>query len=153
MEKLIISACLLGLATRYDGKSKKAITDEDLKKLSESYHLVPVCPEIYGGLPTPRTPSERVGERVKMKDGKDVTDNYLKGAYETLNLAKIAGAKKALLKAKSPSCGKDEIYDGSFSGVLTSGNGVTVDLLIANEIEVFNENEIDILLKKTIKDN
>ena len=147
MEKLIISACLLGVATRYDGKSKKAITDEDLKKLSERYHLVPVCPEIYGGLPTPRTPSERVEDRVKMKDGKDVTDNYLKGAYETLSLAKITGAKKALLKAKSPSCGKNEIYDGSFSGNLTSGNGVTVDLLIANGIEVFNENEIDMLLK------
>ena len=147
MEKLIISACLLGVATRYDGKSKKAISDEDLKGLSERYHLVPVCPEIYGGLPTPRTPSERVGERVKMKDGKDVTENYSKGAYETLSLAKITGAKKALLKAKSPSCGKNEIYDGSFSGNLTRGNGVTVDLLMANGVEVFSENEIDILLK------
>ena len=147
MEKLIISACLLGVATRYDGKSKKAISDEDLKRLSERYHLVPVCPEIYGGLPTPRTPSERVGERVKMQDGKDVTENYSKGAYETLSLAKITGAKKALLKAKSPSCGKNEIYDGSFTGNLTRGNGVTVDLLMANGVEVFSENEIDILLK------
>ena len=146
MEKLIISACLLGAATRYDGQSKSVISEENIKKLSEKYHLIPVCPEIYGGLPTPRIPSERVGGRVKMKDGKDVTDNYLKGANETLMLAKLFGAKKAFLKAKSPSCGKREIYDGTFSGTLIEGKGTTAEMLIGEGIEVFDESEIDSLL-------
>ena len=142
MEKLIISACLLGCATRYDGKSKRVISDEDLKQLSEKYHLIPVCPEIYGGLPTPRVPSERVGNRVKMKDGRDVTDNYLKGAYETLELCRTLNVKKALLKAKSPSCSKEEIYDGSFTGLLVKGKGVAAEILSENGIEIFDENDI-----------
>ena len=146
MEKLLISACLLGIATRYDGKSKKAISDENLKKLSEKYHLIPVCPEIYGGLPTPRVPSERVGERVLMSNGNDVTENYVKGAEETLHLAALTGAKKALLKAKSPSCSKSGIYDGSFSGVLKEGMGVTAELLKNNGVEVFDENDIEDLI-------
>ena len=146
MEKMLVSACLLGAATRYDGQSKKTISDENMKLLSERYHLIPVCPEIYGGLPTPRVPSERVGERVKMKNGEDVTENYLKGANETLLLCRVFGVKKALLKAKSPSCGKREIYDGSFSGRLKSGIGVTAELLIKNGIEVFDEYDIEKLI-------
>ena len=146
MEKIIVSACLLGAATRYDGKSKPSISEEKMKKLTEAYHLVPVCPEIYGGLPTPRIPSERVGARVKMQDGRDVTENYNKGALETLSLCRLLGVKKALLKAKSPSCSKDKIYDGSFSGVLKDGFGVTAELLVKNGIEVFDENDIDALL-------
>ena len=146
MEKLLISACLLGIATRYDGKSKKVISDEDLKNLSEKYHLIPVCPEIYGVLSTPRVPSEIVGDRVKMKNGNDVTENYFKGANETLSLARLLGAKKALLKAKSPSCSKNGVYDGSFSGVLKEGMGVSAELLLKNGIEVFDENDIEKLL-------
>lgn len=147
MEKVIISACLLGAATRYDGKSKKAISDENLKELSERYHLIPVCPEIYGGLPTPRVPSERIGDRVKMKDGSDVTENYEKGANETLALCRMFGVNKAILKANSPSCSKDKIYDGSFTGKLVDGKGVAAELLIKNGIEVFDENDIQELLK------
>ena len=147
MEKVIISACLLGAATRYDGKSKKAISDENLKELSERYHLIPVCPEIYGGLPTPRVPSERIGDRVKMKDGSDVTENYEKGANETLVLCRMFGVNKAILKANSPSCSKDKIYDGSFTGNLVDGKGVAAELLIKNGIEVFDENDIQELLK------
>ncbi len=146
MEKIIVSACLLGLATRYDGKSKPSISEEDLKRLSEKYHLIPVCPEIYGGLPTPRIPSERIGERVVMKDGTDVTENYTKGAYETLSVCKLLGVKKALLKAKSPSCSKTGVYDGSFTGTLVDGLGVTAELLIKNGIEVFDENDIELLI-------
>ena len=146
MEKIIVSACLLGLATRYDGKSKPSISEENLKKLSEKYHLIPVCPEIYGGLPTPRVPSERIGERVLMKDGRDVTENYAKGACETLSVCKMFGVKKALLKAKSPSCSKAEVYDGSFTGTLVDGLGVTAELLIKNGIEVFDENDVELLI-------
>lgn len=146
MEKIIVSACLLGLATRYDGKSKPSISEEDLKRLSEKYHLIPVCPEIYGGLPTPRIPSERIGERVVMKDGTDVTENYTKGAHETLSVCKLLGVKKALLKAKSPSCSKTGVYDGSFTGTLVDGLGVTTELLIKNGIEVFDENDVELLI-------
>ena len=147
MEKLLISACILGISSRYDGKSKGCIDDIRLKQLSEKYELVPFCPEIYGGLPTPRTPSERVGERVVMKNGADVTENYRKGAREALLLCELLGIKAALLKEKSPSCGKGMIYDGSFSGTLTEGNGVTAELLIKSGILVFGESEIDKLLE------
>ena len=143
MENLLISACLLGIPCRYDGRSVKAV---DVSALREKYNLIPVCPEIYGGLPTPRTPSERQGEKTVMKDGRDVTENYLCGARAAYDLCVELGCKKALLKEKSPSCGKGKIYDGSFSGTLTDGNGVTAEYLIARGIEVFGESEIDDLL-------
>ena len=144
-EKLLISACLLGVPCRYDGQSKPY--PGIVEMLSERYELIPVCPEIYGGLSTPRTPSERVGSRVMMRDGRDVTENYRKGAEATLALAVTLGARIALLKAKSPSCGKGKIYDGSFCANLVSGNGVTADLLITNGITVYTEDEIKQLLK------
>ena len=148
MEKLLISACILGISSRYDGKSKRCIDDIRLKQLSEKYELVPFCPEIYGGLPTPRTPSERVGERVVMKDGTDVTENYQRGAREALLLSELLGIEKALLKEKSPSCGKGAIYDGGFTGTLTEGNGVTAERLIELGIEVYTEEELDKLLNR-----
>ncbi len=141
MEKLLISACMLGTASRYDGKSKQVISDRDIGKLMQKYELVPFCPEIYGGLPTPRVPSERVLDRVIMKDGTDVTENYERGAMEALKLCRMLGIKKAMLKEKSPSCGKNRIYDGSFTGTLTERHGVCAELLIAHGIEVFCEDE------------
>ena len=143
MEKILVSACLLGIPCRYDGKS---MPNERIMALKEKYTLIPVCPEIYGGLPTPRTPSERVGELVLMKDGTDVTENYNRGADATLKIAEINGAKIAILKAKSPSCGKGMIYDGTFSGTLTAGNGVTAEKLTRVGITVLTENEIDEIL-------
>ena len=143
-ENLLISACLLGIPCRYDGKSVKKI---DLSLLSEKYNLIPICPEIYGGLPTPRIPSERVGCEVLMKDGTSVTENYMRGAEASLTIALASGARVALLKERSPSCGKGLVYDGSFSGKLTEGNGVTVDLLLKNGIKIFGEGEIEELLK------
>jgi uncharacterized protein YbbK (DUF523 family) len=142
MEKILISACMLGISCRYDGKSKLAVTDRELRALNEKYQLVPFCPEIYGGLPTPRVPSERVGDEVYMKDGTRVTDNFKKGASEALKLCHDLGIRKAILNAKSPSCGKGEIYDGSFEGRLTSGDGVCAELLMKNGISVYTENEI-----------
>lgn len=143
MENILVSACLLGIGCRYDGKHKAC---EEVLRLREKYNLIPVCPEIFGGLPTPRTPSERVGERVMMKDGKDVTENYERGAREAYELCKIYGIKTALLKAKSPSCGKGEIYDGSFTGTLTKRDGVCAEYLMKMGIRVLTENEINILL-------
>ena len=146
MEKLLISACMLGAATRYDGKSKCVLAPEISERLMQKYQLIPFCPEIYGGLPTPRTPSERIGDRVMMKDGADVTDNYNRGAMEALELCRIYGIKRAILKERSPSCGKGKIYDGSFSGALTDRHGVTAELLIASGITVYGESEIGELI-------
>ena len=146
MERLLISTCLLGLATRYDGRSKTVLSEADISKLSERYELVPVCPEIYGGLPTPRIPAEISFDRVLRRDGVDVTENYRRGAESTLAIARIVGAKAALLKERSPSCGKGKIYDGSFSSTLTDGDGVTVALLLGEGIKVYGESEIDKLL-------
>ena len=146
MKTLLISACLLGVPCRYDGKSKPKFTKYELDALKEKYHLIPVCPEIYGGLPTPRVGSERVGERVMMKDGTDVTENYKRGAETTLALARIFECKMALLKERSPSCGHGQIHDGSFSDTLTRGDGVTAELLLENGVEVYGESEISKLL-------
>ena len=144
MDNVLISACLLSLACRYDGEQR----EYDLKNLKEKFNLIPVCPEIYGGLPTPRVPSEITGERVLNREGVDVTAQYEKGARETLKTAKLLNAKYALLKARSPSCGKGEVYDGTFSRTLTPGDGITVRLLKENGVEVFTENEINLLLAK-----
>ena len=142
MENILVSACLLGVACRYDGKRKP---NEAVIALKEKYNLIPVCPEIMGGLPTPRLPSEIRGETVIMENGEDVTDKYSKGAEETLRLARLFGCGKAVLKEKSPSCGSGRIYDGTFSKTLTEGNGVTVGMLLANGIRVAGETEIDAL--------
>lgn len=144
-EKLIISACLLGIGCRYDGGRVKKI---DVEALAERFELIPVCPEIYGGLPTPRVPSERLGDRVVMKDGRDVTDSFIRGMEHTLAIAAATGARTALLKARSPSCGKGEIYDGSFTGTLTERDGFTTEHLLAEGFEVYTEEEIELLLNK-----
>lgn len=143
MEKLLISACLLGVSCRYDGKSKPAF---GIERLMEKYELVPVCAEIMGGLPTPRTPAEISGERVITGEGRDVTAEYLRGANEVLRIAKLFGCKKALLKEKSPSCGSGIIHNGKFDGNLTEGYGKTAALLLENGIEVFGESRMDELV-------
>ena len=122
---LLVSACLLGVSCRYDGESKPC---DYVIKLREKYILIPICPEEDGGLPTPRTPSERVGDKVLMKDGKDVTENFKKGAEYALKKAKDFGCTMAILKARSPSCGSGKNYDGTFSGTLIDGDGVCAEL-------------------------
>lgn len=144
MDNLLISSCLLGLACRYDGGWR----EYDLKGLEKKFNLIPICPEIYGGLPTPRVPSEIKGDRVINREGVDVTAQYEKGAKEALHLARLFNVKCAVLKAKSPSCGKNVVYDGTFTKTLTEGDGITAKLLKANGIAVFTEEEIDILLEK-----
>ena len=136
---VLISACLLGASCRYDGRSKPCC----LRQTPESVHWVPVCPEIYGGLPTPRAPAERTGDTVRTADGCDVTAPYQRGAAETLRMASIFGCRAAVLKARSPSCGHGAVYDGTFTGRLTAGSGVTAELLIRHGIRVFDEAEWD----------
>ncbi len=142
--KILVSACLLGIRCRYDGSGH---CDPRMEKLMEKHCLIPVCPEIYGGLPTPRTPAERVGDKVVSKAGEDVTAAFLKGAEETLALAKLFGLRYALLKERSPSCGFGEIYDGTFLGALTQGDGVTSELLAEHGIAVFGESRLGELLE------
>ena len=143
MANIIVSACLFGCDCRYKVDNCK---QEELLALAERHALVPVCPEQLGGLPTPRNPAEICGDKVLSNAGKDVTKEYTKGAETALYIAKPVGADAAVLKANSPSCGKGVIYDGTFTGQKTAGDGVTAKRFAAAEIPVFTENEIEALL-------
>ncbi len=138
--KILVSACLLGLSCRYDGKTKPV---DAIHRLQEQHTLIPFCPECMGGLPTPRSPAEIVGDRVISKEGVDVTAAYHRGAAETLRLVQMLGCDCAILKEKSPSCGHGQVYDGTFSGTLTAGDGITAALLTANGIPVYGESQIE----------
>ena len=142
---ILVSACLLGVHCRYSGKGELHPT---VAKLLYTHHLIPVCPEILGGLPTPRTPAERCGARVMTRDGADVTEPYARGPRETLALAQLFDCRYAILKARSPSCGRGAIYDGTFSGTLTEGDGVTAQLLSAHGIRVFTEEQLADFLRE-----
>ncbi|MBR5490409.1 MAG: DUF523 domain-containing protein [Oscillospiraceae bacterium] len=142
---ILISGCLLGLSCRYDGKSK-GLDSEIIEKLKAKHNLIPACPEQLGGLTTPRNPSERIGEGVFMDIGTDVTAQYRLGAQQALHLAKLFSCEAAILKERSPSCGCGEIYDGTFSGSLTVGDGVTAELFKANGIAVYGESAIGELI-------
>lgn len=134
--RLLVSACLLGVRCRYDGQSKPC---ERVTALAERHALVPVCPEQLGGLPTPRVPAERQGARVVSRTGEDVTAAYEQGAAEALRLCRALHCDGAVLKARSPSCGCGQIYDGSFSGALIPGDGVTAALLKRSGVPVWTE--------------
>ena len=153
MKKILVSACLLGCECRYDGKSKPCEKVLELAKKKDTV-LIPVCPEQMGGLSTPRLPSERQRTArgslrsisrpgaVLMNDGTDVSSAYRKGAEAALKIARIDGIDFAVLKSGSPSCGKGLIYDGTFSGKKTEGNGVTVELLLKEGYRVLSEEEL-----------
>ncbi len=144
--KTLISACLLGVRCRYDGGHSR---DVAAIKQHETDTLIAVCPEELGGLPTPRPPAEIVGgdgedvlagtAKVMTEAGEDVTDAYLRGAHQTLRIAQLHGATRVILKARSPSCGCGHIYDGTFSGTLKAGDGVTATLLKQHGIEVISQ--------------
>jgi uncharacterized protein YbbK (DUF523 family) len=147
---LLISACLLGVACNHEGRgSPRAVVDE----LAKHYRLVPVCPEVLGGLPTPRGAAELRGgdgadvvvgaadTRVVNIGGEDVTAAYRRGAEAAVAVAKAVGAKQAVLKARSPSCGSSAVYDGTFSRRLVPGRGVTAAALAAAGLEVGSEED------------
>lgn len=140
---ILVSACLLGMGCRYDGKEKMC---EEMTALLGEHHLIPVCPEIYGGLPTPRGRAERKGDRVVTQEGQDVTAEFEKGARDLLKLAKLFHCELAILKEKSPSCGFGKIYDGTFSGTLTDGDGIFAELLAQNGIRVIGESQIPFII-------
>ena len=150
MKTVLVSRCLFGERCRYDGASRPC---PGIERLRERFVLVPICPECDGGLSVPRPAGERRGDLVVTKDGGDLTPFYRLGAEIALQKAKETGATHACLKSKSPSCGVGLIYDGSFSGRLTEGDGVTAELLKANGIAVFSENELDALLGESENEN
>jgi uncharacterized protein YbbK (DUF523 family) len=143
MKNLIISACLIGCRTRYNGETSQIPELEELKK---KYCLIPVCPEQLGGLATPRDPAEIRDGRVVSKKGRDVTAEFEKGAEEVLRLAKLFDCDTAILKERSPSCGYGRVYDGTFSGTLTDGSGLTAGLLAENGIRILGESRVGELL-------
>ena len=138
MEKpcILVSACLLGMNCRYNGKGE---LNSQVLALSRDAVLIPFCPEIYGGLATPRDPAERQGEKVMTAAGADVTEQYKKGAEEALRLARLYGCRAAVLKERSPSCGRGQIYDGTYTRRLIPGDGVTARLLEQEQIPVCGE--------------
>ena len=136
--KILVSACLAGEHCRWDGGTNLV---PEVKALVDSGKAVVVCPEELGGLPTPRSPSECTGDRVVSSEGKDVTAEFRYGAEQALWICKQKGCKLAVLKSKSPSCGKGVIHNGLFDGGLVPGNGVTAQLLMENGIAVMTEQE------------
>ena len=143
--RVLVSACLLGVNCRYNGVPKEDTAVKELLN-REDITLIPVCSEQLGGLPTPRTPSERKGEFVVSSEGEDRTEAFTKGAEEALRIAKLYGCEAAVLKERSPSCGNKEVYDGSFTGTLVPGEGVAAELLRKNGVKVFGESEIEAFL-------
>ncbi|MBR2616071.1 MAG: DUF523 domain-containing protein [Clostridia bacterium] len=139
MKRILVSACLLGEACRYDGASKPC---EEVIALGRENVLVPVCPEVLGGLAIPRQPCEISSGKIRRCDGEDMTAEYERGAEKALEIAKKEQCSIAIFKEKSPSCGVNLIYDGSFQGTLITGEGITCALLRKNGISVYSENEI-----------
>ncbi len=141
---ILISACLLGVNCRYNATGKMI---PELEELISKHILIPICPEQLGGLSTPRSPAEIRGESVINKDSVDLTAEFIRGAEETLKLAKIYNCKFAILKERSPSCGSGKIYDGTFSKTIVDGDGFTAKLLKENGIKIIGETEIRNFLK------
>ena len=150
MEMILVSACLLGVNCKYDGKNN---FHKEILNIKENYGIIPICPEQLGGLTTPRLAAEIINgdgldvlnnvAKVIRNDGVDVTEAFIKGANEALRIAETMGIKKAILKTNSPSCGVGKIYDGSFTRTLIPGDGVTTALLKSKGIEVWTEESFD----------
>lgn len=139
--RVLVSACLLGQPVRYDGQSKGIVSDW-LSALGAEGRVLTFCPEVAGGLPTPRPPAERQGDRVVTASGLDVTAEFDRGAELALEICQAQGIRFALLKEGSPSCGSGRIYNGRFEGVSVAGEGKTAALLLRHGIAVFSEDQL-----------
>lgn len=137
---VIVSACLAGVECRYNGQAFSAPKVIQMVKRGQA---IPLCPEILGSLPTPRPAAEQCNGRIISMDGQDFTYEYTAGAVIALNIAKLVGCKKAILKSKSPTCGSGTIYDGTFSGKLVKGEGLFCKLLREENVEVMSEDELE----------
>ena len=145
MKRLLVSACLLGFDCKYSG-GNNALGADELRALKENWALVPVCPEMAGGLPVPRVPSERRAGGVFSREGENVTEAFEKGAAVACRLCERFGCRTALLKENSPSCGSGTIYDGSFTGTLVPGDGLAAEGLRARGVALFGESDIEKLI-------
>ena len=136
--KIGVSSCLLGINCKYNGKSN---FNEGIIKLQEKHTIIPICPEVLGGLPTPRIPAEIVNDKVINQEGIDVTSNYNDGAIKALKILKDNNVNVVILKCKSHSCGRDNVYDGTFSHKLVNKSGIAAKLFMENDIIVYDEND------------
>ena len=157
MEKILISACLIGQPVRYDGKIK-SLADNQLAIWKSQGRLIAFCPEVAGGLPIPRTPAEIQGHgggeavlagtaRVVDRTGRDVSEQFVTGAFMALEACRRHGIRTAILTNRSPSCGSTLIYNGQFSRETITGEGVTTALLRQHGIAVFSQYQIPDLTK------
>lgn len=138
--KIAVSACLLGDNCKYNGGNNRC---DKVLELRERHTLIPICPECFAGLPIPRVPSEIRDGRVYSKDGEDLTLVFLDGAEKALYVAEEKGCQIAILKERSPSCGSGKIYDGSFTGKVIDGNGITAQMFYEHGIAVLGESQIN----------
>ncbi|MDU1579754.1 DUF523 domain-containing protein [Finegoldia magna] len=145
MQNVLISACLLGVDCKYNGSNNK-LDDKIIHSLKEKYNLIPVCPEIMGGMPTPRNPVEISDGKVFDYDGEEFTKEFEKGSEEVVKLAKLYDATIAILKENSPSCGSNYIYDGTFNHQKIKGMGIAAHKLSKENIKLFSEENVKILL-------
>ncbi|OXZ33873.1 DUF523 domain-containing protein [Finegoldia magna] len=145
MQNVLISACLLGVDCKYNGSNNK-LDDEIIHSLKEKYNLIPVCPEIMGGMPTPRNPVEITDGKVFDNDGVEFTKEFEKGSEEVVKLAKLYDTTIAILKENSPSCGSNYIYDGTFNHQKIKGKGIAAHKLSKENIKLFTEENVKILL-------
>lgn len=139
--RVAVSACLLGEPCRYDGRARLSAR---VGALGDAYELVPICPEVLGGLPTPREPAERRGDEVFTRTGDDVTEAYRNGAEKAVHAARKAGCAFCVLKARSPSCGCGRIYDGTFTGTLVPGDGIAAEAFKRDGFRVYTEEDPDL---------
>jgi uncharacterized protein YbbK (DUF523 family) len=146
-KKVLISSCLLGENVKYDGTNNSITQNQFIQKLKSLNLLISICPEVEGGLPTPRIPVEIIDKNAINKNGEDKTKEFKLGALKALETASSNSIKMAIMKSRSPSCGVGQIYDGTFSRNLVEGDGISAALLKANGIKVFSENELDIAQK------
>lgn len=146
---ILVSACLLGVNCRYDGKNHY---QKQLEKLAKFYSLIPVCPEQLGGLSTPREPVElkKINGRTQAmtKNNVDLTENFQRGAEEARKIAKMFNCTLAILKSKSPSCGLNQIYSGNFDDNIIEGNGLTAQLLLDEHLSIYTEKSLSLLLQE-----
>ncbi|QGY39851.1 DUF523 domain-containing protein [Pseudodesulfovibrio cashew] len=141
MEKpIIVSACLAGVFCRYNGETESL---HAVERLLREGRAIPFCPEVFGGLPTPRPPCEIRDGRVVDSEGNDRTEEFRRGAEEGLRLARLAGCNEAILKARSPSCGTGTVYDGTFTSTRVPGNGFFAALLLENGFRVRTEEDLE----------
>lgn len=137
--KVLVSACLVGRPCKYSGGDNKS---QEVLDFLRGHEVFLACPEVLGGLPIPRPPSEIQGERVMTIGGEDVTQNFLQGAQKALDLAQREGVDLLILKSRSPSCGPREVYDGTFSGRLVPGRGVFAGLAEEAGFKLISEEDL-----------